>query len=144
MKRYILSLVLLFLTSICGCANKKAEDHYLTQIEEWASAYNLELLKADLQQIKDVEGKPFYVVKKSYSLDYAYDNLTYWLSESLATYDLHNRKDKEQLLTDWRSCKQFMIAYALFDFDGFCDKHFADYLSREEYMEITDFLYDNL
>ena len=138
MKKYILSLVML-LVFCTAEAQSYREKHFLNKIEESSEVYIQEILKADLQQVKDVEGKDFWVVKWNNSLDEAYDNLVYWLSFSLSTYE-----DKEKLIEDWRGCKSFMRAYVLFEFDGFCDEHFADFLSRKEYMEVTDYLFNNL
>lgn len=139
MKKYILSLVMLFIFSCTTGAQSYKEKHFLDKIEESSNLYIQEILKADLQQLKDVEGKNFWVVKRNNPLDEAYDNLVYWLSFSLSTYE-----DKEKLIEDWRGCKSFMRVYVLFEFDGFCDKHFADFLSREEYLNITDYLFNNL
>lgn len=138
MKKYILSLVML-LVFCTAEAQSYREKHFLNKIEESSEVYIQEILKADLQQLKDVDGKNFWVVKRNNPLDEAYDNLVYWLSFSLSTYE-----DKGQLIKDWRGCKSFMKVYVLFEFDGFCDQKFADFLKREEYLEVTDYLFKNL
>lgn len=139
--KYISLLVMLFVFYNTG-AQSYREKHFLNKVEESSNLYIQEMLKADLQQVKDVEGKDFWIVKRNNALDEAYDELVYWLSFSLSTYNV--KEDRENIIKDWRGCKSFMRVYVLFEFDGFCDKHFADFLSREKYLDITDYLFNNL
>lgn len=136
MKKFIVVIMALLIS-----LNVEAKPKHLQQIEDAAVLYIYEVTKVEWDTLVDTEGKPFLIYKKSESLDKAYDGLVDALNNSLCYLYRGEPKD----INDWiYNCPIFMYTVRILGFDGICDQRFAEYLRRQEYLDLADYFYDHL
>lgn len=133
MKKIIASIMIAL-----SIVSAKAEDHYLYQVEKWASIYLVESKHCPLDTIYLDNGKVLKVFSNDYKpLHEAYDILTLYLNMSYRSYE-----DRSECVADWK-CIQPVVDVLTSDFDGLCSEVFCLEFSREEYLDAVDYLFEN-